>query len=110
MRRRRRGPSAARLKPRSLPMTFFRTAVVAGALAVAGVLSVAAPSCAQAVVAEIPAERPTAVSYGPQTVVRYRFGAKMTARGGSVQDVRLMVAVPLDCAEQIGRASCRERV
>ena len=81
-------------------MTFFRTAVVAGALAVAGVLSVAAPSCAQAVVAEIPAERPTAVSYGPQTVVRYRFGAKMTARGGSVQDVRLMVAVPLDCAEQ----------
>jgi hypothetical protein len=50
--------------------------------------------------AEAPAERPTAVTYGPQTVTRYRFGAKATARGGTVQNIMSMVAVPLTCAEQ----------
>jgi transglutaminase-like putative cysteine protease len=49
---------------------------------------------------DVTAERPTAVSYGAQTVSRYRFGAKVTAAGGTVRDILAMVAVPLAGPEQ----------
>ncbi len=60
----------------------------------------AAPAATAQIVAANATDRPTAVSYGPQTVSRYRFGAKAEARGGTVKEIRLMVAVPLECAEQ----------
>lgn len=49
---------------------------------------------------DVSAERPTAVSYGAQTVSRYRFGAKVTAAGRTVTDILAMVAVPLAGPEQ----------
>ena len=41
-----------------------------------------------------------AVRYGQPIATRYRVGAKIVARGSAVENIRLMVAVPLECAEQ----------
>jgi transglutaminase-like putative cysteine protease len=43
---------------------------------------------------------PTAVRYGEAIATRYKVGAKVTAKGGTVRNIRLMVAVPLECPEQ----------
>lgn len=43
---------------------------------------------------------PTAVTYGPQTIARYRFGAKVVAAGSPVGRVVIVMAVPLECPEQ----------
>jgi hypothetical protein len=58
-----------------------------------------APGRAQ-IIEQTAAERPTAVTYGPTTVARYRFGAKVAAKGGMVKQIGVMVAVPLECPEQ----------
>jgi hypothetical protein len=50
--------------------------------------------------ATIAEDDPTAVRYGEAISTRYRVGAKITAKGSSVQDIYTMVAVPLDCPEQ----------
>jgi transglutaminase-like putative cysteine protease len=41
-----------------------------------------------------------AVEYGPSMATRYRVGATIVARGGTVENIRVMVAVPLECPEQ----------
>src|SRR5688572_26629176 len=43
---------------------------------------------------------PTAVRYGDAIATRYKVGAKVVAKGGTVRDIRIMVAVPLECPEQ----------
>jgi transglutaminase-like putative cysteine protease len=43
---------------------------------------------------------PAAVRYGQGISTRYRVGAKISAKGGDVRDIFIMVAVPLECAEQ----------
>jgi transglutaminase-like putative cysteine protease len=42
----------------------------------------------------------TDVRYGTPVATRYRVGAKVTAKGAAASNVRLMVAVPLECPEQ----------
>lgn len=49
---------------------------------------------------DVAVDRPTAVSYGAQTVSRYRFGVKVTGRSRTVTDILAMVAVPLEGPEQ----------
>jgi transglutaminase-like putative cysteine protease len=46
------------------------------------------------------AATPVEVEYGPSVATRYRVGATITARGGTVENIRVMVAVPLECPEQ----------
>jgi hypothetical protein len=72
---------------------------LASAGSVIGAIAAAAEPVAAPIVAPDSA-RPTAVSYGPQTVARLRVGAKIAARGGAVTQIHLLVAVPLECAEQ----------
>jgi transglutaminase-like putative cysteine protease len=43
---------------------------------------------------------PLDVEFGPAIATRYRVGATFTARGGTVENIRAMVAVPLECPEQ----------
>src|SRR5688500_4290849 len=43
---------------------------------------------------------PAAVRYGDAVATRYRVGAKVQAKGGPVQNIFIMVAVPLESAEQ----------
>ena len=43
---------------------------------------------------------PTSVRYGAAIATRYKVGAKVAAKGGTVRNIRLMVAVPLECPEQ----------
>ena len=57
-----------------------------------------APSCAQII--ERAEQDPAAVRYGDAVATRYRVGAKVQAKGGTVQNIFIMVAVPLECAEQ----------
>lgn len=75
-------------------------AVVVAAGASPSLAQIAKAKTAPSSEAEAAVERPTAVTYGPQTVTRYRIGAKVRARGGTVQNIMSMVAVPLTCAEQ----------
>lgn len=58
-----------------------------------------AASCARAQIAE-DKPAPTSVRYGEPNVIRYRVGAEIEARHGAARNVLLMVAVPLECAEQ----------
>jgi hypothetical protein len=43
---------------------------------------------------------PSAVTLGPATTVRYRFGAKVVATGAPVANAKIVMAVPLVCPEQ----------
>jgi len=45
-------------------------------------------------------ESASAVRYGDSIATRYRVGAKIAAKGGTVQNILVMVAVPLECPEQ----------
>ena len=58
-------------------------------------------ACAQikALAPETADDSPYACRLGPATVYRYQVGATVTARGPT-QNVRLMVALPWECAEQ----------
>jgi hypothetical protein len=46
------------------------------------------------------ASDPAAVRFGEAISTRYRVGAKVSAKGSDVHDIYIMVAVPLECAEQ----------
>nr|MBA3482809.1 hypothetical protein [Pirellulales bacterium] len=46
------------------------------------------------------ASDPSAVSYGEAIATRYKVGAKIKSKGGTVQNILVMVAVPLECGEQ----------
>ncbi|MCC6494545.1 MAG: hypothetical protein IT424_16160 [Pirellulales bacterium] len=52
------------------------------------------------IIAEETTASPAAPRYGGGIATRYRVGAKVQAKGGTVRDIRLMVAVPLECPEQ----------
>jgi Transglutaminase-like superfamily len=58
--------------------------------------------------AQVADEKPTAeadrVTYGEPSTIRFRVGAEATAKNGPARDVRLMVAVPLECPEQSVKA------
>jgi hypothetical protein len=61
-------------------------------------------SCA-AIAADAPTAKtteddPAAVRFGQAISTRYRVGARITAKGSDVTDIFIMVAVPLECAEQ----------
>jgi Transglutaminase-like superfamily len=43
---------------------------------------------------------PTSVRYGEPDVIRYQAGAEIKATSGACRDILMMVAVPLECAEQ----------
>ncbi len=45
-------------------------------------------------------QQPTAVRYGASIATRYKVGAKIKSKGGAVQNILMMVAVPLQCGEQ----------
>jgi hypothetical protein len=62
-----------------------------------GVADAAPPSGKAAIVV---AATPAEVEYGPAMATRYRVGATIVARGGTVENIRVMVAVPLECPEQ----------
>jgi hypothetical protein len=77
--------------------------VLVTALVVAGARSLAAADETPKVESEIiqgAAPDASAVRYGDAIATRYRVGAKIAAKGGSVQNVLVMVAVPLECPEQ----------
>ncbi len=70
-------------------------AILGTCLTISGVANAADAPAVQ------PAEPdPAAVRYGQAISTRYRVGAKITANGGDVRDIFMMVAVPLECAEQ----------
>ncbi len=69
--------------------------------ALALIASVCAPTTARAQTAAADAD-PTAVTLGPETVTRFKLGAKVAARG-AVRDVRILLAAPLACPEQTVR-------
>jgi hypothetical protein len=46
---------------------------------------------------------PAAVALGPETVTRFKLGAKVVASRGAVRDVRILLAAPLECPEQTVR-------
>lgn len=58
--------------------------------------------------AQVAEEKPAAasdrVTYGEPSTIRFRVGAEATAKYGPARDVRLMVAVPLECPEQTVKA------
>jgi transglutaminase-like putative cysteine protease len=61
--------------------------------------------CCAAMAADAPALKtaepdPAAVRFGQAVSTKYRVGARITAKGGDVRDIYIMVAVPLECAEQ----------
>lgn len=56
-------------------------------------------ACGQIIEQEA-APSPAAPRYGEGVATRYRVGAEIKAKGGTVRDIRLMVAVPLECPEQ----------
>jgi transglutaminase-like putative cysteine protease len=69
---------------------------------VAGVRAPLLPAASAQIKASAPeaaADSPYACRLGPATVYRYQVGATVTARGPT-QNVRLMVALPWECAEQ----------
>jgi hypothetical protein len=68
------------------------------ALAFAALSAVDLPARAQII--EQAEQDPAAVRYGQAIATRYKVGAKIQAKGGDVQDIFVMVAVPLECAEQ----------
>jgi transglutaminase-like putative cysteine protease len=43
---------------------------------------------------------PSAVRYGESIATRYKVGAKIKSKGGTVQNILVMVTVPLECPEQ----------
>jgi transglutaminase-like putative cysteine protease len=43
---------------------------------------------------------PGAVRYGESIATRYKAGAKIKSKGGTVQNILVMVAIPLECGEQ----------
>src|SRR5688572_8174851 len=42
----------------------------------------------------------SAVRYGESIATRYKVGATIKSKGGTVQNILVMVAVPLECGEQ----------
>ena len=46
------------------------------------------------------AQDPSAVRYGESIATRYKVGAKIKSKGVAVQNILVMVAVPLECGEQ----------
>ena len=57
----------------------------------------AAPPVEKTAVVAAPA---AAVEFGTPIATRYRVGAKLVGSGGTVENIRMTVAVPLECAEQ----------
>jgi hypothetical protein len=70
----------------------------------AALLAIVALTCAgvstgRAQIAEPPANA-TSATLGTETVFRYRFGAKVVAGDGAVENMKVLMAVPLVCPEQ----------
>jgi hypothetical protein len=85
------------------PVAFVVRSLAVLAAISAAVASQAAADDAKGVDAEIIQQSegdPTAVRFGDAIATRYRVGAKVVAKGGTVRNIRLMVAVPLECPEQ----------
>jgi transglutaminase-like putative cysteine protease len=87
-----------------LPPLFVRLAEAGGllrrlALAMA-VLTTAAGQLSQAQIIQEAAEQTGGVRFGPAVATRFRVGATIAAKGGAVQNILIMVAVPLECPEQ----------
>jgi hypothetical protein len=59
-----------------------------------------APAAAAADIIQTPVAESSAVRYGDSVATRYKVGAKIVAKGGTVRNIRIMVAVPLECPEQ----------
>lgn len=76
-----------------------RWAQIAVALVVAALAS--RPSLAQSPdAAGEGATSPTAITLGPASISRYRFGAIVVAAGAPVANATIVMAVPLECPEQ----------
>ncbi len=83
---------------------YSRAIVRCALLAVIGLggaweLSIPGVAFAQ-IVREPPKDAPAGIRLGQPIATRYRVGAEFKGRGGTVQDIRSMVAVPLECPEQ----------
>ena len=86
-------PSRHRLFP-------FALGAIAAVAAVAERSTAAEPADVATEIIQETAQEPTAVRYGSAIATRYKVGAKIAAKGGAVQNILVMVAVPLECGEQ----------
>lgn len=70
------------------------------ALFVAALLAAAPCPALGQIIQDVTTPAAADVAYGTPVATRYRVGAKIAAKGSAVTNIRLMVAVPLECPEQ----------
>lgn len=83
----------------ALPLRFIFAAALL-ALVAAPLSAEEEPAVETQIIQQTAESDPAAPRYGQSIATRYRVGAKITAKGGTVRNIRIMVAVPLECPEQ----------